>query len=52
MSHSFKEQTFNGKPISELNAIERRQYRRACQKEIKKSIKNHNKGVRYEKRTE
>ena len=45
MSHSFKEQTFKGKPISELNKVERNQYRRECQKAIKNSIKNHNKGI-------
>lgn len=41
MSHSFKEQTFKGKPISELNAVELNQYRRECQKAIKRSIKGY-----------
>ena len=47
MSHSFKEQTFKGKPVSELNAVEQNQYRRACQKELKRSIKFHNKGIQF-----
>lgn len=38
LSHSFKDPTFNGKPVSELNQVEKRQYRRHLQKEIKKSM--------------
>ncbi len=40
MSHSFKEQTFKGKHISELSQSEWNQYRRECQNYIKRQIKD------------
>ncbi len=46
MSHSFEEVTFKGKLISQLSPIERNQYRRALQKDIKKSIKERERRIK------
>ena len=44
MSHSSKEATFKDKPVSGLSRVEKNQYRRFLQKQLKKSVKMRNKG--------
>ncbi len=50
MSHSFKEQTFKGKPVSQLSQSEWNQYRRECQKYIKRQIKGRQTPIKSQKK--
>lgn len=47
MSHDFKEPTFKGKPLTQLSSYEWDAYRRECQKELKRSIKQREIGISF-----